>query len=173
MKSRKLRWLGMFVLDTTAAVFGTAIFESALYRAIPVHTILAILWKIWCLDITCATLIGFLMYRTWKSNSTKWVWVLPMLWFCLGVLVRGFRHSGNILYQDSAVGYFLTQFSGVDCKNGSRSPGCLNFFLFSIPLVRAIFYSIGGIVSSRIYTEPPGLETLAEASGPTALGRIR
>jgi len=116
MKSRKLRWLGMFVVDTVLAIFGTAIFEGALYRAIPAHTISAILWKEWCLDISCATLVGFLMYRTWKSSSTKWVWVLPMLWFSFGVLANGFKPSHSVFYGDSAFGHFLTRFSGTDCK---------------------------------------------------------
>jgi len=163
MKSRKLRWLGMFVLDTILAVFGTATIEGALYRAIPAHTISAILWKEWCLDITCAALIGFLMYRTWESTSTKWIWVLPALWLGLGVLVRIPRHLAGTLYEDSAFDYFLAQFSGSDCKSGSRSPGCQNFFVFSIPFVRAVFYSIGGFISSRVYKQGPSTETLAEA----------
>jgi hypothetical protein len=163
LKLRHLRWLGFLALNTALAIFATPIFEGALYRAIPVHTISAILWKEWCLDITCATLIGFLMYRTWKSSSTKWVWVIPTLWFGFGVLVNGgLRHTDTVLYQDSAFRHFLTQFSGTDCKNGSRSPGCLNFFLFSVPFVRAVFYSIGGAVSSHIYFAP---QKSVEASG--------
>ncbi len=170
MKSGNLRWLGVFVLDTILAVYGTAISEGPFYRAIPAHTISIILWKSWYLDIAFATLIGFLMYRTWKSNSTRWVWVLPALWFGLGVLVRGSRPLPSALYEDSPFEYFWTQFSGIDCKNGTKSLGCMKFFLFSVPLVRGISYSIGGLVSSRICNQP--LAPWRLAASPSGSGEL-
>ena len=151
MKENRLRWFGMFLLGTITAVFVTAILEGPLYRIVPTHTISTILLKEWCLDIGCAALFGFLAFRVWKSSSVTWVWVLPALWFFLGVLVHGFRRHESVLSGQSGLGYFLNQFCGLDCSNGLRSEGCLDFFLFSVPFVRSIFFSIGGLVSCRTY----------------------
>jgi len=49
-------------------------------------------------------------------------------------------------------GSLLFQFSGEACVNGVRPIGCINWFVFTIPFVRSVFYSLGANVSSLVYT---------------------
>ena len=67
----------------------------------------------------------------WRNEAAKWAWVLPTAWFGLRLaLVLG---GGSSVYQ----------LSGSGCAYGARSPDCLNFFLFTIPFMRGLSYSLG------------------------------
>jgi hypothetical protein len=81
------------------------------------------------------------MWRTWRSRVAFWTWVLPTLWFGFGVKLILAIGQGPLLFQ----------FSGEACVDGVRSIGCINWFVFSIPLVRSVFYSLGAYAASVFY----------------------
>jgi hypothetical protein len=149
---RGLRIVGMFLLDTLTAVIGAAILEASLFKITPTHSIAGVIRKEWILSILCAWFIGFFMFRTWRSETAKWAWALPTTWFVFGCLVAlGSLHEHSALLGGSALGNFWVQLSGAECDSGLRAPGCRNFFLFTISFIRAVSYSTGALVSSRIY----------------------
>ena len=130
---RALRFCVFLILQVLVAVIGTAIIEHTLWKAIPARSVTAIVRKEWILSVLCAASIGFSMRLAWRNDVARWVWVLPALWF-------GFRvvFSGG------------SSFSGSGCVNGSRSLGCENFFVFTIPFIRGTFYSLGAWVASLL-----------------------
>ena len=132
-----LRFLGLLLVNVLVAVIGTAILDTGISRAIPSHTIVAVLWKEMALSIVCATLIGFGMWRTWRSEAAKWTWVIPLLWFVFGLFAFAGRGIFGPLPFSSA--------------SNAGAAEMRSFFAFTIPLIRAIAYSVGACISSFVY----------------------
>jgi len=141
-----LRFCGALILHTIVALFGTAVLETAIGKAFRPHSLAAVLWKEWTLSLLCAGFIGFFMWRTWRLGAATWVWVLPGVWFGLRFVLALFAsHSPSALVGGGLWG----QFSGAACDGGLRVLGCRNFFVFTIPFVRGVAYSVGaGLFSS-------------------------
>lgn len=74
---RSLKFGAILILNVCVAVLGTAALEAEIGGAIHPRSISALLWKWWTLDLLCAALIGFLMWKTWKTEASKWTWTLP------------------------------------------------------------------------------------------------
>ncbi len=151
MKLDKLKTLGMFSLDVLVVTIGTAVVESPITRLIKTHSIAQVLCKESILSVLIATLLGFGMYRTWRSRTAKYVWVVTTAWFLLGTaLYFGSLHGQVRVFAQPT---FWLQFSGAACDTDSFS--CVSFFVFTIPLIRSIGYSAGAVLSSRLYGNPP------------------
>ena len=136
--TRALRFCGLLILNVCVAVFGTGVLESAIGNWYHPGSVSGIVLKTWCLSVLCAAAIGFSMWRTWTASATKWTWLLPSIWFVLRamtLLTRGRLWAG---------------LSGAGCQNGTHDPGCLNFFVFTIPFVRGLAYSVGAYLSSLV-----------------------
>ncbi len=151
---RALRFVGLLLINVAAAVIGTAILDTTIGSAFHPHSIGGILWKEWVLSIGCATAIGFGMWRTWQSNVALWTWVLPAVWFAMKLLLA--------LGKDS----LLFQFSGEACVNGVRPIGCINWFVFTLPFVRSVFYSLGAYASSAFHNA----QRPQDAAAPPSIG---
>lgn len=82
--SRSLRTAEIFVPDLLGALLVPAILRRKGYANIPFHSA-GHRGKAWCLDLVVGAFMGFMMYRTWRSNPSKWMWILPSLWFAFGV----------------------------------------------------------------------------------------
>jgi hypothetical protein len=146
--TRALRFCGLLILNVLAAVFGTGFLESAIGTLYHPATISGIVLKAWCLSVLCAALIGLLMWRTWRTSATKWAWLLPGMWF-------GFRTVTLIAH-----GRLWAQLSGVGCENGVHDIGCQNFFVFTIPSIRGLSYSIGACLCSLVSSHNVGSTNL-------------
>lgn len=133
---RALRFFGLLLLNVLVAVIGTAILEATIGKAIPAHTVAAVFWKETIVSIICASLIGFGMWRTWRSEAAKWTWVLALLWFAFGALALAGRGVFGPLWVRS----------GADVASEMRS-----FFAFTLPLIRTAAYSVGAYISSLVY----------------------
>jgi len=143
-KSRPLRAAGIFILDLLGAVLVPAILESTIWRILPVHTALGIVVKQWCFDVTVAAFMGFMMYRSWRSATSKWAWILPALWFAFRALPYAAHEQGVL----SASGGFWAHFSGASCA--AQMSNCPDFLVFSVPLIRSVAYSASAWLASRI-----------------------
>jgi hypothetical protein len=140
--SRALRFCGHFVLNLAVAVFGTGILVGTIGKLVPVHSLDQILWRGWILSITCAAVIGFGMWRTWRNSAAKWIWVLPAIWFTVGLLVT----SGH--------GNAWGRLSGFSSESVLTARDARSLFLFTVPLVEAISYSVGAYISSLLLPTP-------------------
>jgi hypothetical protein len=136
---RFLKFCGSLVINLVVALLGTAILDTELRRAIPTHTVAAIVWKEIILSIVCAAFIGFFMWRTWRNSAAKRIWVLAALWFVLGYLA--IARSANV----------WGRLSGFSSEGVLSAPDVRTFFAFTIPLIRAVSYSIGACISAQVY----------------------
>ena len=139
-----LKFCGLLLVNLVVAVIGTAILDTALWRVVSSHSVTAIVWRELIFSIVCAALIGFGMWRTWRNSVAKWTWILPAVWFAFGYLtIAGHGHVwGRLFGFASASGSVLS------------APDVASFFSFTVPLVRAISYSVGAYLSSLLYPAP-------------------
>jgi hypothetical protein len=123
---------------TVVAIIGTAIEEHAIWRVVPANSVVGVLWKECVFSITLATLIGFGMWRTWRTSAAKWAWVLPAVWFAFGFLTMHGDVWGSLF--------------GLRSGSVLATPDTMSFFVFTVPLFRGSFYSAGAYVSSRLFS---------------------
>jgi hypothetical protein len=138
---RTLRFIGLLVVHTTVAIMVTAIAEHVIWRVVPAHSVSAVLWKECILSAVCATSIGFGTWRIWRTSAEKWTWVPAAVWFAFGFLIRPGDVWGSLL----------------PIRSGSvlDAPDARSFFaftVFTVPLIRATFYSVGAYTSSMIFS---------------------
>lgn len=136
---RSLKFCRDLFTNLFIAVIGTAILDTEVRRVIPTHTVSAIVWKEIILSVLCASFIGFLMWRTWRTSAAKWIWVLAALWFAFGYLT--IANSSNV----------FGRLSGFSSGSVLSAPDVRSFFAFTVPLIRAISYSTGAYGSSLLH----------------------
>jgi hypothetical protein len=137
---RTLRFVGFLIVHTVIAIIGTAIVEHAIWRLVPAHSVVGIVWKECILSATCAVLIGFGMWKIWPTSAAKWVWVLQAIWFAFGFLMRRGDVWGGLF--------------GIGSGGVLAVPDTRSFFAFTVPFLRASFYSAGASVSSSLFPAP-------------------
>ena len=74
---------------------------------------------------------AFGLARRVRAKSVVFVWILPLLWFCIGALT---------VAPSSKLAYLI----GEGCK---ATQGCFYQVLFTLPLVASVFYTLGATVS--------------------------
>jgi len=147
-----IRSVGLHIGHLLTALIGTAILSIPLERILPPRTIAGVISKEWIVSIVCAGTIGFLTYRTWRSEIGLWIWILPAAWFAIGVLLlRPTLRSQSALSPNHGLWY---EISGLSCVGGLREIGCRVFFLQTTPFIRSAAYSIGTLIGMQI-CQPP------------------
>ena len=128
---KRLRTSASVAVNTVVAVFGTAVLESPLARALHARNGSAVIWREWITSIVVALALGFAVKRSWKSSGAVWAWILPTVFFVFKVLT------------DLGSGRVASQFSGYECAVELVGGGCRIFLLVTVPLVRGVAYSAG------------------------------
>jgi len=142
--SRIARISGIFILDAIGVFVATAIVESPLHPIFLVHSATGVLRREVILSVLCAGLIGFLAFWKWQSATSKMVWVLFLLIFGLGILVSAGKPGGS-----------WARLSGAECSIIMDRSGCVSFWLFTVPLIRALSYSCGAFLAGWVYRARP------------------
>ncbi len=137
------------LLNILAVWIGTAIVSSALGRHLwHPWSIQALLRVSYSYDIAASLILGFVVYRYFKSETAKWIWVIFSALFLFRVSM--------LLGSSSSL---WAQMSGQGCVNGMRDPGCMNWFLFTMHFVRGVAYSAGAWVCYKLQpADPSSLE---------------
>src|SRR5580692_6358201 len=81
---RTTKWLrsgGMFLGHLLAALIGTGIFESEIYRIFAPSTSNGRLLKATILSAAIAFALGYFVFWKWRSQSAKWLWIIGLCWF--------------------------------------------------------------------------------------------
>jgi hypothetical protein len=135
---RALRFGVLLLANLVVAIFGTAVLDTPLSRLVPSRSIAEVMEKEIILSLLCAALIGFGMWRTWRNSAAKWTWVLPVAWFAFGYLTVAGRGDvwGRLTFSTGSV---------------LAAPDVRSFFLFTVPMVRAVSYSVGAYLASLLF----------------------
>ena len=131
---RGLKFGGLLLVNLAVAVIGTAILDTELSRAIPSHSIAAVVWKEFIFSIVCAAFIGFSMWRTWRNSAAKSTWVLPAVWFAFGYLTV----AGH--------GDVWGRLPGLGSRSVLSAPDVRSFFSFTVfmflPFILFLLFSV-------------------------------
>jgi hypothetical protein len=141
---RILKFASFVVIHLIIAVIGTAILDTSLHRrlATPCHSFSTIIWTECLLSIVCAIGLGFSVWRIWPNSAAKYTWVPATAWFAIGFVAT--------LGRNEVLGRLFPFGSGA-----SFGPAEIrSFFAFSVPLIRAICYSLGAYISSLLRAAP-------------------
>jgi hypothetical protein len=133
-----LREAGSLLLNLIAPVFGTALIEAPFDRLYHPHTLRAVLLKGYIFSAVFAFALGFFVFRRWKPGAAKWTALWGIGWFAVGVCL------------DVTHGSVWSRMSGTACSEGLRAAHCMNWFIFSLPAVRTVFYSAGAWLCLRL-----------------------
>jgi hypothetical protein len=136
---RSLKFLAALLANLVVAVIGTAILDTELRRVVPIHTVSGIVREEIILSVICAAFIGFFMWRTWRSSAATWIWIPAALWLVFGYLT--IAGSVNV----------WGRLSGFSSESVPSAPDVRTFYLFTVPPIRACFYSVGAYISSLLY----------------------
>jgi hypothetical protein len=128
---RGARAFGFVLLNLFVAVFGTAIVETLLGHIYHPRTISAVLIKTDLLSALCGFALGFVVSRRWNPRAARWIGLFGVVWFFLGACI------------DLSHGSVWSRMSGIECGEGLHAGHCMEWFVFSLPAVRSVFYSAG------------------------------
>ena len=128
----------VWLLNAVVALFGTAVVEAAISRFFHPHTITDVLVRTYALSAAIAFVLGFFVYRQWKPSMARWVGLGGLCWFLLGAFLSVGRRS------------LWDQMSGTACEYGLQAIGCRNWFVFTLPALRAVLYSLGALLCWRV-----------------------
>ena len=135
---RALKFFTFVVVNVVIATIGTAILDTGLRRAIPTHSLTSVMWKECLFSMICAAGLGFSIRRIWRNSAAMWTWILPSIWFLVGLLAI----SGH----SRVFGRPFVLSSGDMGVADIRS-----FFAFTVPFIRSVFYSVGAFLSSSFH----------------------
>ena len=139
---RALKFGFLVLIHFLIAVIGTAILDTTLRRRVlsSSHSFSAIIWTECILSIVCALGLGFSLWRVWPSSAAKYTWVLAAAWFAIGLLATPSNVMGRL--------FPLRLGDSLSVKE------IRSFFAFTVPLIRAICYSLGLYISSAVRSTP-------------------
>ena len=141
----RFKFVLFILVNVIIALLGAAISETAIGSLFHPHSLSGVLWKEYALSVGCAAFLGFAVRRVWKTSAANWTWILPSLWFLLrfipALIATG---DQSVLAHNVGTAY---QFSGLGCANGMALE-CRNFFVFTLPFLRAVAYSVAAGLSA-------------------------
>jgi len=142
---RALKFAGSLAINLVIAVVASAIADAELGQLIRPHSMAALVWKECALSIAFAAFIGFGVWLKWPNSAARWTWVIPAVWFSVGLVATAGGRS-------SVFGpLFMSSSRSVLVKPEIGKPEIRSFFAFTIPLIRGISYSVGAYISSVFY----------------------
>jgi hypothetical protein len=132
-----LKFAALLVVNLVIAIVGITIVDTPLRRMLSPDSLSALVWKECVLSIVFAAFFGFGIWRIWPNPAANWTWVLPAVWFTIAwVFIAGTEGFGPILWFGSG-----REIGPAEIRS---------FFAFTVPLIRAVFYSVGAFISSRL-----------------------
>ena len=144
MLLKLLRRAGIFLGHLLVALIGTAVLSTEIVKAHRPASVAGILWEEFIVSICCAGLIGFGMYRTWRSKTGAWVWTLPTAFFAFHAFsVLSLAHGQSVLAETRGV---WSQIFGFNCIDQIAVTHCRDFFEFTVAFIRSVAYSLGSLV---------------------------
>jgi hypothetical protein len=130
--SRNLTLLLVFLSNLIAATIGPAILEAPF-----VHMDQPLSESVLRADYLSAASalgLGYLIRRTWRNPSAKWVWIAGFVWMAQRIFVIG------------------PHIPVLSCGPGVRS--CTDWITYTIPCIRTACYSCGALLFDRLEPRP-------------------
>jgi hypothetical protein len=134
---KSTRTFGTLLYNILIAVLGTAVVEAPF-----THLFGLTQTGILTLDVLAATAsfgVGYFVYYKLRSDISKWVWVAGLCWWGQRIVVAGHTGLRENLWEAAASSFTFDQ------EHGFETWG-----VYTIPLLRTLFYSFGAVCCSRL-----------------------
>ena len=139
-----VKWIcqaGVFLLHLLFAWLGTAALVSVAEHPTRLSPVSHLILQEDLLSSVAAAGLGYSVYRIWRSQPMRWVWLGGLLWFARGAFrswseqrTLGVLQNGHSIFWDM---------SGIGCSFDTRS--CRDWAVYSVTSLRTIFYSVGAV----------------------------
>jgi hypothetical protein len=137
---------GLFLLNLLIAWVVTPILVSGAEHFHRFSSVSRVTRQLNFLNSVAALGLGYFVYRTWRLRSAKWVWVGGVVWIGYGALrFWSEPRTFSVLQEGHSIFWYM---SGTGCSFDTRS--CLEWLLYGVLFLRAIFYSAGAICSAAV-----------------------
>ena len=138
----------MYIGDLLSAVIGTAVLESIIWQFLGRGSSLsAMTVRELMLSSVIAFLIGAAGWALRPRTTAMWVWTVPAALLSTVIVAFYVRGSGGVLQAGQA---HLLSYLGLDTIGVQSYKRFTTFFVFVIPAVRGVAYSVGAIVASLV-----------------------
>ena len=142
---------GIFILNLLVAVMGTAalVFPFTFFpRQQGAVVLKSDLLTADFLNVLAAFGLGYFPYRNWRPTASKWIWLFGLCWFVCGALRALDASNGAALWEISREDAAFDLDSSY--KNFYNLQSFYHWLLFTLPLLRTVFYSAGAFCCSRV-----------------------
>jgi len=134
-----------YAADVLMSFLGPLILSLPIHWLVPSTSATGVISMEWILSMVLAGALGFFAYRTWRTRTARFTWVIFVLWFVFGLLVKL-----RFAIDNASIGSLWIQFSGIECTGSLLNLDCQTFPLLTIPLVRGLSYSAGAFLAARV-----------------------
>jgi len=145
-----LKWLrvvGVSFLDALAAVIGTSVIAQEFH--FHPSTLLGMMVLSEIRSAIIALALGFVVYYVWRTKSSRWVWVLGLVWFVYGAVAYwNSQHYLRIVRSSHSIFWDM---SGIGAARNRDIRSVDDFLVYTIPLIRTACYSIGAFSCSYLF----------------------
>lgn len=135
---RLLWYIGEFVLNFAVAALFTNLLRDN-FRLYHGASSSALLMKDYMLNAAIAFALGYFVYRRWRFESAKWVWIAGFCSFAIRATIFWISQHGplNAIHGSTSLYW---EMSGVGCLS-DRS--ICSEMVYTFPFLRTVFYSAG------------------------------
>ena len=86
-----------------------------------------------------AFLLGYIVTRKWRRAESRYVWIPVVVWFAQRSVAFWFENRDlGVLHGYHSI---FWEMSGVGCS--SDRGACIDWIVYTLPLLRGVFYSAG------------------------------
>jgi hypothetical protein len=143
-----VRDAGVFLLNLLLAFLGATSFEGPLYDLPRWKEPKALLLTEYLLSAAISFALGYFVYHRWQPAPSKWLWLAGFCWFGLGAFLT--LRGRSVL--EGKTGGIYWGMSGIGCVYDVRSVSCANYFNYTVPSLRVVWYSAGALCRAKIAT---------------------
>lgn len=138
------------LLSAIVAQFGSTSFEFVFRRTRSIlgpHSRLVVATTDLLFAVLGAFLIALVVHLCLKMTMAQWAWIMFLIWFACGVVEYLVMSSPSVMVSKPP---FWLHFSGVNCVVRGGRAACYDFFIFSVPLLRGVSYSLAILIWRRL-----------------------
>ena len=142
--NKHLRFIGSFVFNCLIAIGGAAVLTSEIrFNRQELQTYA---FKVDAADAICALVLGYIVYRSRKYSTAKWIWIAAICWWSPRVFALWLQQHQPLRANVYVIQSVFRDISGAGCPYDRNS--CTDWMFYTTPSLRVIFYSAGAWLCS-------------------------
>lgn len=138
----RFKAVGFTVVSAAIAQWGGASLEFLLRAiarwAFPHAALRTLVLRDCGFALLAGAVVSLSVQRYWRTKSAQWTWVVFAVWFAYGAVSYALLLSQSVM----STREFWPHLLGYNCALRGGPAACYDFFIFTVPLLRGVAYSI-------------------------------